>query len=405
MKRILAVLLAALCLLALGACTEPPEETQPAEEETLEKYDGYDLTAYTKPLWDGKYVYNESCMFVGEGDSAPLLYRAEEILSVRSYDLKTVYEEGRDYVFENNALRRTENSRIPYVPEEEYYPAQQSAQAIASNRADKPWLLLMEGDYFCSRQICVTYRHSDEHIAAPAGYTASFSRLLGKLEQGEPVTMVFYGDSITAGANSSDFLGCEPYAPVWAEMVARKLAADYGYELNIVHKGHTGEEEDLHALRENGKYINFVNTAYGGMTTQWGVENVQRRVLYYKSDFVALGFGMNDAAMPPLVYAGLMEELIETIRAGAPEAEMLLVSPMLPNPEAAGFYGTQPQFEEELVALAAAQGVGCAQVTSVHESVIKVKRYYDMTGNNVNHPNDFLARIYAQTVLHAICEA
>ena len=29
---------------------------------------------------------------------------------------------------------------------------------------------------------------------------------------------------------------------------------------------------------------------------------------------------------------------------------------------------------------------------------------YDMTGNNVNHPNDFLTRIYCHTVLKAILE-
>jgi hypothetical protein len=32
----------------------------------------------------------------------------------------------------------------------------------------------------------------------------------------------------------------------------------------------------------------------------------------------------------------------------------------------------------------------------------KGKRFRDMTGNNVNHPNDFLARIYAQAILKVI---
>ena len=27
------------------------------------------------------------------------------------------------------------------------------------------------------------------------------------------------------------------------------------------------------------------------------------------------------------------------------------------------------------------------------------KRYRDMTGNNINHPNDFIARVYAQVIL------
>ena len=38
----------------------------------------------------------------------------------------------------------------------------------------------------------------------------------------------------------------------------------------------------------------------------------------------------------------------------------------------------------------------------MHQSILEHKRYRDMTGNNVNHPNDFLARVYAQTILQTI---
>jgi len=39
-----------------------------------------------------------------------------------------------------------------------------------------------------------------------------------------------------------------------------------------------------------------------------------------------------------------------------------------------------------------------APVTSIHQHILNFKRYYDMTGNNVNHPNDFMARVYTQVV-------
>jgi hypothetical protein len=38
----------------------------------------------------------------------------------------------------------------------------------------------------------------------------------------------------------------------------------------------------------------------------------------------------------------------------------------------------------------------------MHTTLLESKRYYDMTGNNVNHPNDFLARMYAQTILEVM---
>ena len=48
------------------------------------------------------------------------------------------------------------------------------------------------------------------------------------------------------------------------------------------------------------------------------------------------------------------------------------------------------------------KNVDVIPMTSVHASVLGVKRYFDMTGNNVNHAGDFLVRIYAQTILETI---
>ena len=41
-------------------------------------------------------------------------------------------------------------------------------------------------------------------------------------------------------------------------------------------------------------------------------------------------------------------------------------------------------------------------MTAVHESLLQRKRYADMTGNNINHANDYLARVYAQTLLKTL---
>ena len=44
------------------------------------------------------------------------------------------------------------------------------------------------------------------------------------------------------------------------------------------------------------------------------------------------------------------------------------------------------------------EGVAVVNMTAMHQSLLSRKRYEDMTGNNVNHPNDYLARVYAQTL-------
>ena len=48
------------------------------------------------------------------------------------------------------------------------------------------------------------------------------------------------------------------------------------------------------------------------------------------------------------------------------------------------------------------QGIAAVDVTGVHAGLLEAKRYADMTGNNVNHANDYLARVYAQTLLKTL---
>ena len=42
------------------------------------------------------------------------------------------------------------------------------------------------------------------------------------------------------------------------------------------------------------------------------------------------------------------------------------------------------------------EGVAIADMTSVWEEFLKRKQDWDITGNGVNHPNDFGHRVYAQ---------
>ena len=61
-------------------------------------------------------------------------------------------------------------------------------------------------------------------------------------------------------------------------------------------------------------------------------------------------------------------------------------------------YGNQIKFAEKLLELET-EGVVVANMTRLHQDLLKRKNYADMTGNNINHPNDYLARVYAQVLL------
>ena len=101
--------------------------------------------------------------------------------------------------------------------------------------------------------------------------------------------------------------------------------------------------------------------------------------------------------------------MVSRIRAALPSTAICLVATMLPNQEVKGFYGSQYAFAEQYLAYleelqASGENKVCvANVTEMHQRILEVKRYYDMTGNNVNHVNDFMARVYAQTVFQTVC--
>ena len=41
-------------------------------------------------------------------------------------------------------------------------------------------------------------------------------------------------------------------------------------------------------------------------------------------------------------------------------------------------------------------------MTTMHGDLLKRKAFIDMTGNNVNHTNDYLTRVYAQVILETV---
>ena len=334
------------------------------------------------PIWQGDTVYNESVMFVGKDDEASLLYTPSEIVSVRSSDLKTEYKAGVDYELVGGKLVLCEGSSIPVMAYDEYYPKNGSDYGCFGSNlgAERPFVRWGEGDTFTKYQVSVTYRHTDPYQGfVPKGQSECFPKTLAKLKNGEDVTIVFYGDSITEGYNTSKFVGVAPYAERFSEMSAAYLGKLY----------------------QNDK-ITCINTGVAGKDTAWGVQNLATSVLAHSPDLVVIAFGMNDGGLLPEALAQRMLNMAKSAKNKG--AEVLLVATMLPNREAAGFWGNQHAFEEAMLKAVekSNQPFGVVQMTSLHASMLEKKPYYHMTGNNINHPNDFLARLYAQSIVQAI---
>lgn len=392
--------------------------TEPEPPEELLAYDTFNLDAYMKPIWKGKYVYNETVMFVGMEDQAALLYTPDEILSVTSYDLKTTYEKGKDYDVVDGKLVLLEGTRIPVITFDQYYHEQQIAGMPAQLQVKVDgkayYVYWGEGTTMTQWQVAVTYTHSQTWEGFKPEKSDQFTKLIAKMEAGEDVTMIFYGDSITFGATSSSSANVHPYAPSYTQMFTQLLAQKYGYTIKYVNTGLTGAcvppAQDT-VFGTNGT-ITYINPAVGGWTSADGFNKFDQYVApfveQYGCDFFLLAFGMNDAGNSPKNEQKAIKKIADELYAIAPEAEMLLVATMIPNPEAVnGWYGNQHRFESVFESLAedyVKDGKSCAvaKMTSMSQRILENKRFRDHTGNNINHPNDFLGRLYAQVVYETV---
>lgn len=352
------------------------EKNQTGNRPESKMYRVYDNQAYTYPIWEPELVVNETVMFVEAEDGtvppAPLMYTPTKVIGVLSATMTRIYEEGKDYRIEGNTIVRTENSSIPVMRHDEYYPETEIPGKTMA-RTGGGYIYFSEGDFFHSQQIAITYEHEDTWKGPVPEYKGELlPKTIQKLQNGESLTIVLNGDSIAAGGNSSAVVGAMPMVPMWFQMFCDSLKNAYDSELIVQ------------------------NTAVGGQIAPWGLENAHTLVGQYKPDLAILAFGMNDALTPDQ-FVSVTQQTMDKIREDAPECEFILVGGIVPNKEFAGFWRYQYAYEGAMMALEQ-EGVAVAPVTTMHQYLLETKRYYDMTGNNVNHCNDFLARIYAQVM-------
>ena len=275
------------------------------------------------------------------------------------------YQPGQDYLLDaSGQIRRTPTSHIPEFSTNMLYGKEDFRHDQFPGFGNRGFFVFVD------------YAHREKWERPPANAELGVARLpktRQKLEAGEKVHIVAFGDSITAGGDAS-----EPGLIFWERWAA--------------------------ALRV--KYprtsIEITNGATGGDATVQGLQRLQDKVLQQKPDLVLIGFGMNDHnreayGVPLDKFAANLRTLISRIRADT-GAEIVLFSAFPPNPKWHFGSHNMQAYAEATERVAREEHCAFADVYHCWMSLAARKKPEDLLANNINHPNDYGHWIYFQAL-------
>ncbi len=318
-----------------------------------------------------RFQKGESVVLAGEVPAhlafAPLLSQPISVRSTYREALPSTvqYEAGRDYqVDETGRIWRTPGSRIPDYATNLLYGKEDFRHEEFPDYGNGPFFVYV--DY--------AHREKWEQPPAQAGFgVARLPNTRRKLQAGETVRIVAFGDSITAGGDAS-----APDLIFW-ERWANALRAKYPRAR-----------------------IEAINGATGGDTTVQGLKRLPAKVLRQHPDLVLIGFGMNDHnregfGVPLDTFATNLRTMVDRIRAET-GAEVILFSAFPPNPK--WHYGSHNMaaYAEATEGVAREEHCAFADVYHFWMSIAERKKSEDLLANNINHPNDFGHWIYFQAL-------
>ncbi|YCM44630.1 PVC-type heme-binding CxxCH protein [Verrucomicrobiaceae bacterium 227] len=337
-------------------------------------------------FWSSPNIEGDPLFFIqtdGEPTAkANLLLAPTNAPELRAASGEIIYKINRDFTWNpgSREIVLTEDSRIPFKTIAELHPAPGSPNSYDGFRDTNLHMLYSQGRFFHDLQSVASYTASEPWTGpVPGAKPDQLANLRAKLSAHAPVKVVVLGDSISTGLNASATGDVAPHQPGYPELVTRDLAERFGSEVTLK------------------------NLSVSGLDAAWGLTQMPT-VVAEKPDLFICAFGMNDASglIPPEKLSTTIRQMIEQLHATHPNCDIILVSPMTANPEWKHaqplFYPAYAKAMQDL----AGPGIAVADVTSVWLALLERKSVLDLSGNGLNHPNDFGHRVYAAVVLETI---
>lgn len=259
-------------------------------------------------------------------------------------------------------------------------PADNGAQAVAGVYV-APWK--RNGAYVIAQQDIYPVRSEPPLIP----YNRSFvCHARNRLEQGAELKVAFLGDSVTLGAEAGAW-----WESLWTEDNQSYVSR---FVVGLRERYPTAAIRPLHA-------------AQGGSTTEAANNLWEDVIAPTRPDLLIIAYGLNDAFSSiggePLVAPTRYKEILRALvrRAKEIEAEVILVSPMQPNPWLKCRMAQRiPQYGDMLRELADEESVAFADVYSewMRQGASGIPPFSQLH-NWINHPGPDAHAVYSNTLL------
>ncbi len=330
------------------------------------------LNQYLQPFWKSDTVFNELVLLSGINSTARLMFTPKKMISVTNYNFSQSFIQNTDYSINGNQIKQL-TSKIS---------ASYSVTAGKKGNGQPNGLMNVKPTSW----VCVTYipDRADWKGSNLLQYKGDkLPGAMAKLKAGAPLTIQAYGMSITAGLNVSGFAGddknftpTQPYMHSYVDLLETALENKFGSN------------------------ITMINGSCGGKMVSWIDQYCESMVVPNKPDLVILDMGMNDiwGTTSNVAFKNSMQSCINKIKAANPSTEFILIGNMLPDVASQGapsngdvlMYG----FLSQLKSLEST-GIAVFDMTTLSDSIYRRKGAKHCHSNSL-HPNDYLARWYAQ---------
>ena len=348
-------------------------------------------------VYDGKTIYSEPIVLIQDGNriKGKLLYHPTKILKITNYTGAKELDFS-DVQINDRELSFSLESGLPYFPKEFLNCETKQLKEMVSQETWAKFglsthegkisgnsIIFTEGIGIAMNQIQVTYEHDGSEwqgYKVPSYRNAQLANFVNKLESGQDVTIVFYGASTMSGASTSGHLGIEPFMDSFTELILQSIQKRYP-NVNIISH----------------------NPSIGGKLTDWAVQNVVSCVNAYQPDLVITQWGMNDGSwkVDPYTFDERCDIIIRSIKHNT-GADILFMKSMLANPMSPQNNGYVEKYSPVMDEYVKRYNIGILDMTQLTDDLYSLKNPIDLLNNNINHPNDFFARIMADSILRAI---